>query len=139
MLPIWLAPDGGGAGKPVPGREGWEAGPREGPPWEYPVREGSSPSWCQKSHAAFIALHVWLGVCVVGGRSYQGELEMFSFFFKKSISIHPIPGKTTIPPAVSKSFSFEKYPSSPLLLASVGLFQAAVNYSVNGVRDLGFH
>lgn len=106
VLPIWLAPDGGGAGKPSPGKA------HRG---TYPVREGSSLSWCQKSHASLIDLHVWLGVCVVGGGSYQGELEMFSFFLKKSISIHPVPGKTTIPhrqspsPSVLKNTHLPRY------------------------------
>lgn len=75
-------------------------------------------------------------LCMLGwrGGSYKGRLEMFSLlsFFLSFSKIRFSPThswKTTIPPAVSKSFSFGKRTFSLLLLASVDLFQAAITFS----------
>lgn len=87
-------------------------------------------SWWHKCHPSFIALYVWLAE----GRCKAG-LEMFSFLafflFLNPFQSIPFLEKPQSPPAVSKFFSFEKHTSSLLPLASVDLFRAAINFSVN--------
>lgn len=74
-------------------------------------REGTTFSRWQKSRPSFPALRVWL---------VWGSMTIFSFlsFLKKPISVHPIPGKTTIPQQSPRPSAVKNtyLPCYPLLL-----------------------
>lgn len=108
VWPMWLTPD----------REGGGTG--QGNVCTQEVRCQGGDRGTRVSLPSSLCLFGWRR-----GAAKEGRNVFFSsFLFLKSMSIHPIPGKTTPPPpppppTVSKSYDFEKHPSSLLLLSSV--------------------